>query len=69
MVTVCPLLAVTVAVAIVTTVCPAGMVVVTMAWEVLTVVVVVVVEEGSDGVSKEASTNSRLLAKPVGGEL
>ena len=63
MVTVCPLLVVTVAVAMVTTVCPAG-----MAWEVLRLVVRLVVE-GSEGASQDTSTHSRLLAEPVAGQL
>lgn len=75
MVTVCPLLAVTVAVATVTTVCPAGMVVTRLAWPVLVTaadavpVVLVVPVEVAPGSPSSGSTNRRRRAIPVGGEL
>lgn len=59
--TVCPLLAVTVAVAIVTTVWPAGMVLTSEGW-------LTRVDAGESEVISE-STKRRLRAVPVGGEL
>lgn len=75
MVTVCPLLAVTVAVAMVTTVCPAGMAVTRLAWLVLATAAgaalaepVELAEETPESPSA-MSTNRRRRAEPVGGEL
>lgn len=75
MVTVCPLLAVTVAVATVTTVCPAGMAVTRLACPVLVttagavLVMLVVLVEVTPGSPSTESTNRRRRAAPVGGEL
>lgn len=75
MVTVCPLLAVTVAVAMVTTVCPAGMVATRLAWPVLLMLAGVVPVDLVEPVEvttvslSTGSTNRRRQAEPVGGEL
>ena len=75
MVTVCPLLAVTVAVAMVTTVCPAGMAVTRPACPVLVTlagvapVVPVVLAEVAPVSPSTGSKNKRRRAGPVGEEL
>lgn len=73
MVTVWPLLAVTVAVAMVTTVCPAGMVVTRLAWQevlAMAATAVLVVLTGLEEVTEGSpSTKRRLRKVPTGGEL
>lgn len=75
MVTVCPLLAVTVAVAMVTTVCPAGMAVMRPVGPVLVAVVgavpveLLVPLQATPPSPSSGSTNKRRRAEPVGGEL
>lgn len=69
MVTVCPLLAVTVAVAIVTTVCPAGMAVTRLAWVGLATAVLAEPLEARPGSLSTGSTKRRRRAVLAGGEL
>lgn len=72
MVTVCPLLAVMVAVATVTTVCPAGMDVTRLACPVLVTTVgaaLPVLVQVTPCSPSSGSTNRRRRAAPVGGEL
>ena len=69
MVTVCPLFAVTVAVAMVTTVCPAGMELTILFWPVLAIEVSAVLADVTPASPSTGSTNSRRRNPPVGGEL